>query len=30
MHHSDEALLHSLKAFFKGAGHIIHTKNYVE
>ena len=29
MHHSDEALLHSLKAFFKGAGHIIHTKNYV-
>lgn len=29
MHHSDEALLHSLKAFFNGAGHIVHTKHYV-
>src|SRR5690606_41128276 len=29
MHHSDEALLHKLRAFFKGAGHIIHTKKYV-
>jgi len=29
LHHSDEALLHSLKAFFKGAGHIVHTKHYV-
>lgn len=29
VHPSDEAILHALKAFFNGAGHIIYTEHYV-
>jgi len=29
VHHSDEAILHALKAFFKDAGYIVYSEHYV-